>query len=332
MVVGYANYLADRGHKVSLWYNIINTVFTIHPQIKLTKIPLPTKLGTVIHSLVTQFNSDAIIVDIIPLASLLSIRNRSRLIYFAQGFDESYHTNRIQKSLIRILYFFSLNLMKVKGIAVSNHLAHMLREKYNARITVIENGIDLLAFYPDPDRDLMLSKDNRKSVLVLSRNDHAKGIDIAVDVINKMSANWKDKIEIWICGEELDQQMVKFKARNFGWIGEEKLRKIISSADVLFYPTRQEGFGLLPLEAMACGCPVVTTEAVKYLENQKSALIGKLGSETTLKEQLERILVDQQLTNELRNCGLFTVKKYDLRHSTIKFEKAIMEITSKDFD
>ncbi len=328
MVVEYANFLADRGHNVSLWYNIINTVFKIHPLIKLIKIPLPTKLGTVIHSLVSQFHADVIIVDIIPLASLLSIRNRPSLIFFAQGFDESYHTNRIQKFLIKMLYFFSLNLMKVKGIAVSNQLAHMLREKYNARLTVVENGIDLLAFYPDPDQELILSKENRKSVLVLSRNDHPKGIDIAIDVINKMSADWRNKIEIWICGEELDEQIVKFKARNFGWVGEEKLRKIISSADVLFYPTRQEGFGLLPLEAMACGCPVITTEAVRYLADAENALIAKLGNEVSIKEKLERILADRQLTGDLRNNGFITVKKYDLGHSKIKFEEAIKKVIS----
>ncbi|MGB7291868.1 MAG: glycosyltransferase family 4 protein [Thermodesulfobacteriota bacterium] len=328
MVVEYANYLADRGHHVSLWYNINNTVFEINPLVKLRKIPLPTKLGTIIHSLVKKFHSDAIVVDIIPLASLLSIRNRSRLIYFAQGFDESYHTNRIQKSLIRILYFFSLNLMKVKGIAVSNQLAHMLREKYNARITVVENGIDLLNFYHDPDEELIGSKANRKAVLLLSRRDHAKGLDIAMNVINKISEEWKDRIEIWICGDDLDEQILKVNVRNFGWVVQDRLRKLLSSADVLFYPTRHEGFGLLPLEAMACGCPVITTEAVRYLADAENALIAKLGNEFNIKEKLERILTDRQLTDDLRNNGFITVKKYDLRHSTINFEEAIKEIIS----
>jgi glycosyltransferase involved in cell wall biosynthesis len=327
-VVQYANFLAERGYKVILWYNTINTVFTLGQQIKLTKIPFPTKLGTIIHSLVKKFHSDAIIVDIIPLASLLSIRNRSRLIYFAQGFDESYHGSLIQRILIKIFCLFSLNLMKIKGIAVSPQLAHSLKEKYNAQITVVENGIDLLTFYPDPDEELIGSKGNRKAVLLLSRKDHAKGLDIAIKVINELSEEWKDRIEVWICGEELDEQILKVKVRNFGWVVQDRLRKLLSSADVLFYPTRQEGFGLFPLEAMACQCPVITTEAVKYVADEENALIAKSDNETNIKEKLERILADQQLRDKLKNGGLITVKKYDLNQSTIKFEEAIKEIVS----
>lgn len=326
MVVEYANYLADRGYNVTLWYNTINTVFTIHPLIKLTKIPLPTKLGTIIHSLVKKFHSDALIVDIIPLASLLSIRNRSRLIYFAQGFDESYHRNPIKKILIKILYFFSLSLMKVKGISVSNQLEHLLKEKYDARITVVENGIDLLTFYPDPDRELILSKGNRKAVLVLSRNDRAKGLDIAIKVINKISAKWKSKIEIWVSGEDLDQEILKVKARNFGWVAEDKLRKILSSADVLFYPTRHEGFPLMPLEAMACGCPVVTTRAVSYVRDSNNALVTEIEDEDNLKDKLETILRDSLLRGKLRENGFETARKYNLKDSQKQFEKAIADI------
>lgn len=326
MVVQYANYLSDKGYNVTLWHNTINTVFTLHPQIKLRKIPLPTKLGTIIHSLVKTFNSDAIIVDIIPLVSSLSIRNRSRLIYFAQGFDESYHGNRIKKILIKILYFFSLSLMKIRGIAVSNQLNHMLKEKYDARITVVENGIDLLTFYPDPDRELILSKGNRKAVLVLSRNDRAKGLDIAIKVINKISAQWKNKIEVWISGEDLDEEILKAKARNFGWVVGDKLRNILSSADVLLYPTRNEGFPLMPLEAMACGCPVVTTRAVPYARNADNALVTDVEDTGNLKEKLETILRDDVLREKLRKNGFETAKKYNLKESQRRFEEAIVDI------
>jgi len=327
-VVQYANFLAERGYKVILWYNTINTVFTLGQQIKLTKIPFPTKLGTIIHSLVKKFHSDAIIVDIIPLASLLSIRNRSRLIYFAQGFDESYHGSLIQRILIKIFCLFSLNLMKIKGIAVSPQLAHSLKEKYNAQITVVENGIDLLTFYPDPDEELIGSKGNRKAVLLLSRKDHAKGLDIAVKVINDLSDEWRDKIEIWTCGEELKKELLKANVRNFGWVGEDRLRRILSTADVLFYPTRHEGFGLLPLEAMACGSLVVTTNVVPYVKDGENGLVANVGNENNLKDKLERILSDQNLKEKLKIYGLNTAKKYDLNQSKRKFEEAIKEIIS----
>jgi len=326
MVVEYANYLAEKGHEVVLWYNNFKTVYKLHPKLKLIKIPIPLKLGTIINATLKRFNSDVIIVDIIALASLLSLRNRSRLIFFAQGYDESYYKNPFKKLLTKILYIFSLKLLNVKTIAVSNQLSQMLKEQYNADVTTVENGVDSESFYPDQDEYLIRNKGSRKAVLLLSRSDYTKGLDIAIKALNTLSDEWKDKIEIWICGEEVKQEILKPKIINFGWIGKDKLRNIISSADVLFYPTRHEGFGLFPLEAMACGCPVVTTKAVSYVKDEENALVGRVENENNLKEKLERILSDRQLRDKLSNNGLNIVKEYDLNESKKKFEKAIREI------
>ncbi|MDA2918269.1 glycosyltransferase family 4 protein [Desulfobacterota bacterium AH_259_B03_O07] len=326
MVVEYANYLAEKGYKVIIWYNTLNTVFKLHPQLKLVKIPLPTRLGTIIHASLKKFQSDVIIVDIIPLASLLSIRNRLGLIYFAQGYDESYYRNTFRKLLTKLLYLFSLKVMKVKTIAVSNELAQMLKEKYDARVRTVENGIDFDTFYPDPDEELIAIKGDRKSVLLLSRDDHTKGLDIAVKVINKLSDEWKDKIEIWTCGEELKTETLKTKIRNFGWIGKDRLRKVLSSGDILFYPTRYEGFPLFPLEAMACGCPVVTTRAVLYVKDGENALVTEIEDTDILKEKLESILRDDLLREKMRKNGFKTATKYDLKKSRGSFEKIISDV------
>lgn len=330
MVVEYSNFLAEKGYDVTLWYSEINTVFKLHLKLKLIKIPFPTRLGTIIHLALKRFPSDVVIVDIVPLVLVASFRNGSRLIFFAQGYDESYYKNPLRRLLTKILCFFSLKLLRVKTIAVSNELTEMLKEKYNANVVTVENGIDFENFYHDRDEDLIRNKGDRKAILLLSRGDHTKGLDIAIKTLNKLSNDWKDKIVIWFCGETVKQEILKPEVINFGWIGEERLRKIISSADVLFYPTRHEGFGLLPLEAMACGCPVVTTNVVPYAKDGENALVAKVENENSLKEKLERILSDQHLKDKLKINGLNTVKKYDLNESKRKFEEAIEEIISPD--
>jgi glycosyltransferase involved in cell wall biosynthesis len=326
MVVEYANYLTDKGYNVTLWHNTINTVFTLRPQIILAKIPLPTKIGTIIHSLVKKFHSDAIIVDIIPLASFLSIRNHTRLIYFAQDYDESYYRNPLKRFLIRNLYFFCLSLMKVKVIAVSNELIRELIEKYKASARLVENGINLETFYPDPDEKLAAIKGNRRAVIVLSRKDYRKGLDIVVKVINKLSYDFRNKIEVWACGETLENKIMNTKVKNFGWLGIQELRKILTAADVFFYPTRHEGFPLMPLEAMACGCPVVTTRAVPYVRNADNALVTDIEDTDNLKEKLETILRDDVLREKLRENGFETAKKHNLKDSQKQFENAIADI------
>ncbi|GEM_PF-988554 len=326
MVVEYANYLAAEGHNVTLWYSTLNTVFRLHPQIRLTKIPIPTKLGAIIYASLKKFQSNAIVVDIIPLALAVSPRNRSRLIYFAQDYDESYYRNPLEKFLIKSLYFFCLRLIRVKTIAVSGQLAQVLREKYEANTKTVENGIDLRIFYPDPDEELTAIKENKKAVLILSRNEYRKGFDIAVKVINKLNDEWMDKIEIWACGEELKENTLKAKVRNFGWVGEDKLRKVTSSADVLLYPTRHEGFPLFPLEAMACGCPVITTKAVTYAKDGHNALVTEIEDIDSLKKKLETIFRDDVLRERLQKNGFETSREHNLKESQTKFEKAVTDI------
>ncbi len=326
MVIEYANYLAEREHEVVLWYNNFKTVFNPHPKLKLIKIPIPSKLGTIIYATLKRFNSDVIIVDIVALASLLSLRNRSRLIYFAQDYDESYYKNKLKKLLIRTLYFFCLRLMKVKVIAVAEWLSQILKEKYDADVATVVNGIDLNTFYPDPDEELIRIKGDKKAVLLLSRNEYRKGFDIAIKVINKLSDAYRDKIEVWTCGEQVKQEIFKSKVINFGWVREDKLRQIISSADILLYPSRHEGYPLFPLETMACGCLVVTTKAVSYVADGENALVSEIEDTDYLKEKLMNILNDELLREKLKKSGFDTVSKYDIKESQRKFEKAIMDI------
>jgi len=215
-------------------------------------------------------------------------------------------------------------------IAVSNELIRELIEKYKASARLVENGINLETFYPDPDEKLSTIKENRKAIVVLSRKDYRKGLDSVVKVINKLSYDFRNKIEVWACGETLENEIMNIKVKNFGWVGEDNLRRILSTADVLFYPTRHEGFGLLPLEAMACGTLVVTTNVVPYVKDGENGLVANGGNETDLREKLEIILSDQNLREKLKTYGLSTAKKYDLNESKRKFEEAIKEIIFPD--
>lgn len=328
IVAEYANFLARKGYNVIIWYNVIETVLKLSPDIKLKKIPLPNRIGTITHAFLKKFHSDAIIVDIVSLASLISLRNRSRLVYFAQDYDVCYYKNPLKRLFIKILYHFCLNLMKIKTIAVSNNLADLLTKTYKTHVQAVENGIDLKSFYPEPDEVLLKSKGDNKAILLLSRKDYRKGLDIAIRVINITSPDLLQKIEIWTCGEKLENGISNTKVRNFGWVGIDDLRKILSSADVLFYPTRHEGFGLLPLEAMACGCPVITTQAVPYVIDSENALVTEVEDIEKLKIKLREILSNKSLCDRLKQNGLITAKNYDIKESQMKFSKTLNQLLS----
>ena len=329
MIAAHANHLASEGHNVGIFTTELDTVFTLDPRISLNKLTSKNKLGTIKSALKTKFMSELVIVDIIPMACLLLFRNRNKVVYFAQDYDESYYTSPLLKRLVRCLYFIGLKLFRIPTIAVSHSLAELLCKRFHARVAVVENGVDARVFYPDPDPDLVAAKANRRAILLLSRSDRRKGFDIAQAVIKHLSASHSDLFEVWTVGEPSVGSFPGLVHRDFGYVGEERLRRIMSSADVFLYPTRHEGFGLMPLEAMACGCPVVTTTAVPYVMNMDNALVARIEDIKELTEKLLEMLEEEGLRSRLAEAGRQFSRQHSLSESTREFEAVINKMVQE---
>jgi len=324
MVAEYANFLAEKRHAVVLYTNKFSTVFEINPLVEVKKIPLPFKAGTILYGIFKKFRADRVIIDIIPLAFFLSMRNRDRILFFAQDWDVSYYSKRFMKMLVDLLYIKALRFQAIKTIAVSKQLTSLLKKRYGAEnVTTITNGIDHRVFYPEIDNKLLEVKGKRNAIFVFSRGDYRKGFDIALRVLNELSDRLLDKAVVWVIGEEVQDRMLNLPLRNFGWINEEYLRKILSSTDLFLYPTRHEGLPLFPIEAMACGCPVVTTEAVPYAVDGENAVVCKVGDVEGVKEGMLKIFQDTNFANKIRKGGFRTAEKYDISESREKFLEAV---------
>jgi glycosyltransferase involved in cell wall biosynthesis len=89
-----------------------------------------------------------------------------------------------------------------------------------------------------------------------------------------------------------------------GWIAEEDRPLVYAAATVFVFPSRYEGFGLPVLEAMACGTPVVTTNAASLPEVAGGAAwLVSPDDEAQLIEAMRRALCDQTLREEMTTKG-----------------------------
>lgn len=97
-----------------------------------------------------------------------------------------------------------------------------------------------------------------------------------------------------------------------GFVSPEDLPRWYRAAAATVYPSLFEGFGLPPLEAMACGCPVLASSipAVAEVCGDAAALADPMDV-TALESQLERIAGDEDLRRTLRAKGLSQVKQFD---------------------
>jgi len=104
-----------------------------------------------------------------------------------------------------------------------------------------------------------------------------------------------------------------------GYVAQEQLPALYSGAMALIYPSLYEGFGLPPLEAMACGTPVVTsgTTSLPEVVGDSAVLVDPL-SPDSIAEGIQRIVLDGVLRDQLRENGL-------LRARGITWERAVTE-------
>ena len=327
MIALHASHLARCGHDVVIMTNVVDTVFPLYEKVRVVPLKFKGKLGTLFSSVVQKCDADLVIADIIPMACFLYLRSWRKVVYFAQDYDESYYGSPLFKSLIRLLYCIGLSFCCIPAIAVSHQLAGLLIMRFNANVFVAENGIDAKVFYPDPDPELIAVKSNRKAVLLLSRSDQRKGFDIARTVIDRLSKTHANKFEVWTVGEKCTGFFDGIVHRDFGYVGEEKFRQIMSSADVFLYPTWHEGFGLMPLEAFACRCPVVTTEAVPYAQDGLNALVTPVGDVTNLAVKVGLLLGDCKLAETLSAEGLAFAAEHSLCNSLETFASCIAHLT-----
>jgi alpha-1,3-rhamnosyl/mannosyltransferase len=102
------------------------------------------------------------------------------------------------------------------------------------------------------------------------------------------------------------------RIRRLGWVSGEERATLLAHASVFAFPSVYEGFGLPPLEAMACGVPVVATAVPAVAEVTGSAArLVPVGDEVALGAAIVEILDDEVERERLivagrARAGIFT--------------------------
>lgn len=206
-------------------------------------------------------------------------------------------------------------------ITPSRHSQGLIKEMYQLpaeKIQVIPNGIQ--SGYKIAPESCMLKKDD--FILYSGRISPMKNIA----GIFKAFAHIKDKIphKLVIVGEEknevekeihagrlsredVENERVIFK----GHISNVELQTLMKRASLLIFPSLYEGFGLPPLEAMACGCPVVASNAASLPEVCGSAAyyIDPYRIES-ISDGMYRVLTNRRLRKYLIHKGFTRAKLY----------------------
>lgn len=120
---------------------------------------------------------------------------------------------------------------------------------------------------------------------------------------------------------EIEAEIQRSEATGFhllGFVEETDLAALYSLADVFVYPSLYEGFGIPPLEAMACGIPVIVSNVSSLPEVLGDPWTGKVagllvppGDVQSLANALARVLTDEPLRTRLSEMGLKRAAEFD---------------------
>lgn len=329
IVLEYANHLTELDYEVEIYLSVQDTVFFVHPDIKIIFIPWTGIVGFMLFGLLKQLQADVVIVDIIHLPLLVGVRNR--VVYFAQADDVEYYDKWFTRKIIDLLYraYFALS---PSVITVDELLTSTFAKRYGfTESYTVTNGINLESFFPDPDKELQSKKKLKTAVVLMSRGDYyRKGFDIALDVLRNIDQETGNMMELWVCGNYLEETSFSFAVRNFGVVSDLRLRQILSSADIFFYPSRHEGFGLFPLEAMACGSVVVTTNSIPYA-HRFDCIISSASEDTYgLLHSIVTLVKNKSMLNSLKTKVSLVASDFDIRFSKDQFLKSLLKIVSRE--
>lgn len=113
-----------------------------------------------------------------------------------------------------------------------------------------------------------------------------------------------------------------------GYLPQEDLPGLYSFADIFIYPSIYEGFGLPPLEAMACGTPVITSNVSSLPEVVGDAAITiEPKDEKNLSEMILKVLDDSELRESLKRKGLERARLFSWEKTakeTLKVYESVM--------
>ncbi len=308
-----ANELADKGHTVEI----------VLPEKASLAWPLRTKITRVRQLTPDSIpTADFILPNFYPTVYPAWASKKGRVIRLSLGYEPLWVK---EAEIARTTY-----LIDAPIISLSQWHRQQILQGTGRDSTVIPGGVDTTVFRPE--LKISLSAGHPVIAYILRSKEHGytwKGTedfwqacrylkklvpDFEIQVVTPEGAHYQSPFPYKLVKAHSDAEMARFYAQ----------------ADIFVSTSYFESFSMPPLEAMACGTAVVTTDCGgnrEYAKNGENCLIVSPGDSKKLAMLLRQLLTQEQKRNQLAQAGLQFAQSWTWRRTADQVEALLFRLS-----
>ncbi|TAN33341.1 glycosyltransferase family 1 protein [bacterium] len=209
------------------------------------------------------------------------------------------------------------------------------------RVFIVPPGVDPTTFQPMDRADArrQIGYGSGRMLLFVGRLERLKGVDVAIRALALLRDRQHDDVRLLILGEdsrdgdESEKDRLKAVASGLGVrdrvtfagsVAHHELPYFYAAADVCVMPSYSESFGLVGLEAQACGCPVVASGVSGLRSVVRDEVSGYLiaGHDPAVyAERIGRLLADRELAQQMGRRGRLLAQRFSWTRTADRLEE-----------
>lgn len=221
-----------------------------------------------------------------------------------------------------------------KILTISKNSKHELINLLNvepSKISIAYPGIDETIYYTIPKNITKSTLEHlnikRPFLLYVGTLEPRKNIERIIEAYAAIGCYHKE-YDLVLAGsigwksEEIFNKIKKYSLSNkihiTGYISQQEQVALYNAATCFLFPSLYEGFGMPPLEAMACGCPVITsnTSSLPEVVGDAGILINPLSTDE-LAVAISKVLDDEKVQNLMKERNKEQVKKFSWHNTAV---------------
>lgn len=330
------NELVKRGHKVTIvgMQNMdCSKWFNLDPEVKVIDVKPPFKYGTPFNMIAGLYKMAKacpkadVNISGHPIAYPSGFLNgKGKEVWYMQHY-ESMFFNGLSRAFIRGAY----SLPRDRVIVNSLFLKNIMERRYGFKTSLINPAINHDIFYPRKIKKFKKTKGVKRIVCLGKIEQRFKGVEEALRAFKHLD-NYKNEL-VFFGTKPIDQRQlpddIKFVPFKFiEFPSDDELAELYSSADLTLCPSWYESFPLPPLEAMACGSPVVTTSlgVSDYCKDGYNSYVIPPRDPKIMAIMMDMLLNKKAVQKKFIRNGLKTAKQFTYSNTADNLEKVLKKV------